>query len=45
VELPETRLGTGLRLPDAEEPLVIAPDAGEPPMRPPEAGDAPRSPG
>ena len=42
--LPETRLGTGLRLPDAEEPLVIGPDAGDPPaVRPPTDDDPPRS--
>jgi hypothetical protein len=43
--LPETRLHTGLRLPDAEEPLVIGPDAGDPPAVSPAAdGDPPRSP-
>jgi hypothetical protein len=45
VVLPESRLHSGLRLPDAEEPLVIAPDTGEPPAdQPPQPAGPPRTP-
>ncbi|HEY7103715.1 MAG TPA: APC family permease [Mycobacteriales bacterium] len=45
VVLPETRLHTGLRLPDAEEPLVIAADGDPPPATPPpEPAPPPRTP-